>query len=99
MSFAVEACGLGLLFNVRQPPARLYASMVFLFAARRSFMERDYDLFEVLPDGGVIWRETVSGHENAIRRLKELSQETSNEVRVMHVLSNTLIASMNGPEE
>lgn len=62
-------------------------------------MERDYDLFEVLADGGVIWRETVSGHENAIRRLKELSQETSNEVRVMHVLSNTLIASMNGPEE
>ena len=62
-------------------------------------MERDYDLFEVLADGAVIWRETVAGHENAIRRLKELSQETSNEVRVMHVLSNTLIASMNGPEE
>jgi hypothetical protein len=61
-------------------------------------MERDYDLFEVLPDGGVIWKETVSGHENAIGRLKELAQRTSNEVRVMHVLSNTLIASVNGPK-
>jgi hypothetical protein len=61
-------------------------------------MERDYDLFEVLPDGGVIWKETVSGHENAIRRLRELAKQTSNEVRVMHILSNTLIATMNGPK-
>jgi hypothetical protein len=61
-------------------------------------MERDYDLFEVLPDGAVIWKETVSGHENAIRRLKELSKRTSNEVRVMHVLSNSLIASTKGPK-
>lgn len=61
-------------------------------------MEREYDLFEVLSDGAVVWRETVSGHENAIQRLKELSQQTSNEVRAMHILSNTLIASMNGPK-
>ena len=26
-------------------------------------MERDYDLFEVLPDGAVISNEAVSGHE------------------------------------
>ena len=61
-------------------------------------MERDYDLFEVLPDGAVIWKETVSGHENAIQKLRELAKQTANEVRVMHILSNTLIASMNGPK-
>jgi hypothetical protein len=61
-------------------------------------MDRDYDLFEVLPDGSVIWKEAVAGHENAIRQLVELSKQTSNEVRVMHVLSNTLIASTNGPK-
>jgi hypothetical protein len=61
-------------------------------------MERDYDLFEVLPDGAPIWRETVSGHENAIKKLLELSKRTSNEVRVMHLLSNTLIATLNGPK-
>jgi hypothetical protein len=61
-------------------------------------MERDYDLFEVLPDGAVIWKETVPGHENAIRKLRELSKQTSNEVRVMHVLTKTLIASMNAPK-
>ncbi|MGD0425230.1 MAG: hypothetical protein ABSC10_00795 [Candidatus Acidiferrales bacterium] len=61
-------------------------------------MDRDYDLFEVLPDGAVIWRETVPGHENAIKRLMELSKQTANEVRVMHVLSKTLIASLNKPK-
>ena len=61
-------------------------------------MERDYDLFEVLPDGAVIWKESVHGHENAIQRLVELSKRTANEVRVMHILSNTLIASLNGPK-
>jgi len=61
-------------------------------------MERDYDLFEVLPDGAVIWKATAPGHENAIQKLRELAKQTANEVRVMHILSNTLIASMNGPK-
>jgi hypothetical protein len=61
-------------------------------------MDRDYDLFEVLPDGAVFWKETVPGHENAIQKLVELSKRTSNEVRVMHILSNRLIASMKGPK-
>ncbi len=61
-------------------------------------MERDYDLFEILPNGDPIWRETVSGLENAVGRLKDLSKQTKNEVRVMHVLSKTLIASLNGPK-
>jgi hypothetical protein len=61
-------------------------------------MERDYDLFEVLPDGALIWRETAAGHENAIKKLVELSKQTSNELREMHILSNTLIASLNRPK-
>lgn len=61
-------------------------------------MERDYDLFEVLPDGAAIWKETVHGHQNAILRLIEFSKQTSNEVRLIHVLSNSLIASMNDPK-
>jgi hypothetical protein len=61
-------------------------------------MERDYDLFEVLPDGSAIWKEAVHGHENAIRKLRELSAGTTNEVRVMHILTNTLIAALNIPE-
>jgi hypothetical protein len=61
-------------------------------------MERDYDLFEVLPDGAPLWRQMAAGRENALRKLSELSKRTSHEVRAMHVLSNTLISSMNAPK-
>jgi len=57
-------------------------------------MDREYDLFEVFPDGSLLWRQSVSGHENAIRRLRELVELTDNEFRVMHILTNTLIASL-----
>jgi hypothetical protein len=57
-------------------------------------MDRDYDLFEVFPDGSVVRRESVTGHEKAIGRLRELVQVTDNEFRVMHILTNTLIASL-----
>jgi hypothetical protein len=60
-------------------------------------MERDYDLFEVMPDGSLTWRGVVSGHNAAIVRLTELAAETTNEVRVIHVLTKTLIAEMNTP--
>jgi hypothetical protein len=71
---------------------------IFLPTRKGAALDRDYDLFEVLPDGALIWRETVPGHQNAIKRLVELSKQTSNEVRVMHVLSKTLIASLNKPK-
>jgi len=58
-------------------------------------MDRDYDLFEILPDGTPMWREAVTGHENAIKRLHELSARTANEVRVMHLPTDTLIAQKN----
>ena len=61
-------------------------------------MERDYGIFEHFADGSLIWRETVSGHEDAIRRLRELAEKTINEVRAMHIPTNTLIAAMNGPK-
>jgi hypothetical protein len=58
-------------------------------------MDRDYDLFEVFPDGSLVWRDSVTGHENAIRRLIELTALTPNEIRVMHILTNSLIAVLN----
>jgi hypothetical protein len=59
-------------------------------------MERDDDLFEVLSDGALRWRQMAAGRENALRKLTELSNQTSHEIRVMHILTNTVIASMNG---
>jgi len=48
-------------------------------------MERDYDIFEVLPDGQPIWRAAVAGHEDALRVLKQLAAKTTHEVRMMHL--------------
>jgi hypothetical protein len=58
-------------------------------------MERDYDIFEVLPDGQPIWRAAVAGHENALRVLKELAVKTTNEVRMMHLPTKAVIAVLN----
>jgi hypothetical protein len=61
-------------------------------------MTRNYDLFEILPDGSPIWKELVSGHDEAIRKLQELAKQTKNEVRVMHLATKTIIAAMNAPK-
>jgi hypothetical protein len=58
-------------------------------------MERQYDIFEILPDGSRVWRETIVGHENAIRKLKIIAAKTTNEVLVMHLPTNAVIAVMN----
>src|ERR1700691_2801751 len=85
------------MFNVGQQVVCLswHASLT---CPKRGRMERDYDLFEVLPDGAVVWQETVSGHENAIRKLVELSKRTTNEVRVMEFSTNSLIGLLKGPQ-
>jgi len=58
-------------------------------------MDHEYDLFEIYPDGSPVWRDVVSGKENAILKLRELSAETANEVRVMHLPTNTVVAATN----
>jgi hypothetical protein len=60
-------------------------------------MDREYDLFEIFPDGSALWRHTVTGREEAIKRLQELSTQTTNEVRLIHLPTSTLIASLNVP--
>jgi hypothetical protein len=58
-------------------------------------MEWQYDLFEQFPNGEVLWRMTVTGHENAIQQLRELAATTSNEVRIVHLPTQAVIAVMN----
>jgi hypothetical protein len=54
-----------------------------------------FDLFEIFPDGAALWRHTITGKDEAIKRLRELSAQTANEVRLMHLPTQTLIASLN----
>jgi hypothetical protein len=60
-------------------------------------MNREYDLFEMFPDGTALWRLTVTGRQEAIDALQQFSTQTANEVRVMHLPTQTVIAAINTP--
>jgi len=62
-------------------------------------MERTYDIFERLQDGTLLWVEVVHGHEEAIRKLRLWAEKRPNEFRLMHLPSNTLIATTNNAKE
>ena len=62
-------------------------------------MDRNYDLFEILPDGSPIWKCAVAGHHNAVQQLRELARHTANELRIMHLSTNTIIAVLNAPHQ
>lgn len=62
-------------------------------------MERVYDIFENMPDGSLIWRGAITGHEAAIHKLQEFAAKSTNEFRLMHVPSKTLIAAINIPKD
>jgi hypothetical protein len=65
---------------------------------QRLTVEHTYDLFEVFPDGSPLWRESVAGHETALSKLKELSARTTNEVRVIDLRTNAVVAALNTPQ-
>jgi hypothetical protein len=60
-------------------------------------VDREYDLFEKFPDGSLIWKTCVAGHDNAIHELQELAETTLNECCLMDLPTKTVIASMNVP--
>lgn len=68
----------------------------------RGAMERTYDIFEVLPDGDLEWRDFAEGHDAALARARELAAGSRNEFRVMHLPTNSIVAVFNtrqSPEE
>jgi hypothetical protein len=57
-------------------------------------MNREYDAFEVLPDGTLIWRATVKGREDAAEKLQQVAKDSPNEFLLMHVPTKTVIAAI-----
>ena len=58
-------------------------------------MNRVYDAFEVLPDGTLIWKATIKGREDAVKKLEQVAKGSPNEFRLMHIPSKTVIAAIN----
>jgi hypothetical protein len=48
---------------------------------------RDYDIFERLHDGTMVWRACVVGMQNVELKLQELARESSNKFMAVHAQS------------
>ena len=74
-------------------------SEVGLLVGAREVGTRKYDLFELFPDGYVLWRGTVKGLEKATIELEELAAHTKHEVQLMYAPNNAVIAKRNAPQD
>jgi hypothetical protein len=72
---------------------------VGLLAGARGVGTRKYDLFELFPDGYVLWRGTINGLKKAIIELQELAAQTKHEVQLMYAPNNVVIAKRNVPQD
>lgn len=58
-------------------------------------MDREYEIFEQLPDGSPIWRSHASGLHNAHLKLQEVARKTSNECFAVHLHTKEVVARLN----
>jgi hypothetical protein len=61
-------------------------------------MERTYDIFEVLPDKALLWRECVSQHEAALARMRALAESSTNGFVLIHLATNAVVAVLEGKQ-
>jgi hypothetical protein len=62
-------------------------------------MNSEYDIFEKLPDDGILWRGSVYGQEGAMAKLRELAANSNNEHFVLHVATNSVVARVNTEDD
>lgn len=60
--------------------------------------EKEYDLFERLPDGAPIWRGRALGLLEAKEKLAKIAESTKNECFVMYLPTKEIIRRVNAAE-
>ena len=58
-------------------------------------MEREYEIFEQLPDGSPVWRGHASGLPSVRMKLQELARTTPNECFAMYLPTKEVVARLN----
>jgi hypothetical protein len=58
-------------------------------------LNREYDIFERLPDGTHLWKDYVVGLEQARRKLQELAAQSKNEHYAIHTPTKDIAARVN----
>jgi hypothetical protein len=62
-------------------------------------MDREYDIFESLPDGTPIWRGFVRGVEEARGAVVRLASESRHECFAMHTPTKEVVARASKPPD
>ena len=62
-------------------------------------MNREYDIFERLPDGSVLWRAFVQGLEPARAKLNQLASSSKNEFFAIHTPTKEITVRVNVSDE
>jgi hypothetical protein len=60
-------------------------------------MMKEYEIFECLPDGSVMWRAHASGLIDARRSLRELTKASERECFAMELANRTVLFPADGP--
>jgi hypothetical protein len=63
---------------------------------KEKVMDREYDLFERMPDGSLRWRCFEKGLEEARQALLILNLETGNDCFAIDISTNEIVASTSG---
>jgi hypothetical protein len=61
-------------------------------------LNREYDIFERLPDGKDLWKDYVVGLEETRRKLQELAAKSKNEHYAIHTPTKEIVARANVPK-
>ncbi len=62
-------------------------------------MNRQYDIFQVLTDGTLVWREAVAGHQAALDKLEQLALSEGCEFQLLYLPDKTVIAKINSQSQ
>lgn len=55
-------------------------------------MQKEYDLFELLPDGSPLWRCRVTGLNQVDAKLREIAAETARECFAIYLPTKEIVA-------
>jgi hypothetical protein len=58
-------------------------------------LNREYDIFERLPDGTILWKDFVVGLEQTRNKLQELAALSKNEYYAIHTPTKEIVARAN----
>jgi hypothetical protein len=58
-------------------------------------VDREYDIFEVFPNGDLLWRACVTGLDSARLKVEELGKESGNQFFATHTATKEIVAQVN----